>query len=250
MSKTRKDKQGVAMITVAVVIFLSLFATWHILSASNDMVDQDTLCRIGKEDPVLKILVDKTDPWDEQGQKRLAMLVRNLKLQLAQHERLSIFILDESGTYTPSPVFDMCNPGRGDQASRLYQNPGMIQKRFKEQFEAPLDQVLKTLLMPGSAQQTPLLETIASLRSNVARERIFIFSDMLQNSSELSFYQQSKVNINNDPSGLCNLSSPYTEATVFYMNRPGITISKKQEIRNFWNNCLRKSSASLKWNNL
>lgn len=37
------------------------------------------------------------------ARQRLAALIRSIKNRLARYERLSIFILDESGTYSPSP---------------------------------------------------------------------------------------------------------------------------------------------------
>ncbi len=247
---SKKDKQGVRILLFVSCVILGLFGLRYALLASADNIDSETLCRIGQNDPVLKVLIDKTDPWNMHGQQRLAKLIKNLKSRLAQHERLSLYILDETGTYSPSPVFDMCNPGRGDQANELYENPRRIQQKFEEQFSAPLDLVLESLLLPGTASKSPILETIKGLREN-DKERLIVVSDIMQNSTLASFYSKSPASVSEaDEAGICRMENPYQSIQVYYVNRPNVQIAKKQKVRNFWNQCLNDMAWQKGWKNL
>lgn len=243
---TRADKQGLVLLVFVFLVFaLLLVLMWRLSSADN--IDPETLCRIGKEGPALKLLIDKTDPWDQHTQRRLATLIRALKLRLAPHERLSIYILDETGTYSSSPVFDMCNPGRGEQANDLYQNPGRIQQKFEEKFAAPLDALLETLLHPGTAPRSPIIETIQGLRGKGAQERLIVVSDMMQNSEELSFYGHSQTIIYDEQNDICSMDNPYESVQVYFINRPAVRVTRKQGIRNFWDKCLGQVAWKTEW---
>lgn len=246
---TKQDIQGIGILLFVGFAIASLFALKYAISTSADDIDPETLCRIGHNDPVTKVLIDKTDPWNENSRQRLARLIASLKINLAQHERLSIYILDETGTYSPTPVFDMCNPGRGDQASELYQNPRLIQKRYEEQFSAPLDEILETLLKPGSAPRSPILETMHGLRGT-GEERLVVVSDMMQNSEELTFYGQSILPAPEVKDEVCAMNRPYQSVDVFTVNRANIKVSKKQEVRSFWSVCLEGIAWQVDWRTL
>ena len=248
MSMSKKDKQGVIMMIAVLLVVVSLFYLRYVLTVTADNIDPETLCRIGADDPVLRILIDKTDPWTTPSQQRLARLIRSLKTRLAVHERLSIHILDETGTYSPSPVFDMCNPGRADQANALYQNPRMMERKFEEKFAAPLDSLISTLTRPGRAPRSPLIETMKGLRSGSAHEKLIIVSDMMQNSEELSFYGRGHIHVDKDLN-MCRIADKYDSIEVYYINRPGIPISRRQKSRQFWTECLSQMAWHNTWNN-
>lgn len=239
---TKKDKQGVAILLAVCFIFLSLSVWAYRLKASSDQYDHDTLCRNDGAYTRLKVLIDKTDPISKQDQERLAALIRRIKDQLAANERLSLFVLDETGTYSPAPVFDMCNPGRGNQANSLYENPRMVQKRFDEQFQGPLETVLVNLLRPGVAPQSPILESIIALKGSTSQpERMIVVSDMLQNSGTLSFYRKDSRNLPKPGSDqICRIPSLYESIEVHVVSRSSAAGSNRQQIRNFWDGCLRR----------
>lgn len=246
---TGEDKQGLIIIFFVVLSLAMLFGIKHTMSVSANNIDPETLCRIGKEDSTVKILIDKTDPWDEHSQQRLASLIRSIKSHLVQYERLSVYILDETGTYSPSPVFDMCNPGRGDQANELYQNPRRVQQKFEEQFAAPLEMVLEPLILPGSAPRSPIIETIKGLRGN-GEEQLVLVSDMMQNSEALSFYSQTYSNMDGGHNNICGMDKPYKSVHVYYVNRSDVLVAKKQGVRNFWDSCLDGIAWQAEWKSL
>lgn len=243
----KQDKHGVLILVGASVIFLVLFACAYRLKASSDKYDQETLCRQDGNYITTKVLIDKTDPWSEAEKKRLATLIRRIKGNLAEDERLSIYLLDETGTYSPSPVFDMCNPGRGDQANSLYENPRLVQKQFEVKFTAPLDNILGELLRPGIAEKSPILETASSLRGDEEIVKLVIVSDMMQHSELASLYGTSKPISKDAIDKLCMPDKRYSEIQVYSIARPHISVSAQQQARNFWHRYLGQISQSMRW---
>ena len=239
---TRKDKQGFFTIIAVGCVFLTIFVLTYLLTASADQYNQETLCRLDGNHQTLKVLVDKTDPWSRQDKESLAALIRRIKGQLTENERLAIYVLDKTGTYSPVPVFDMCNPGRRDQANSLYENPRKVQKRFEEKFQAPLDNVLANLLRPGVAPQSPILESLIALKgSSGQQERMILVSDMMQNSDTFTFYRKDGHDQSRLVTGqICSIPSPYESIEVHVINRPSTTASNRQQTRNFWEGCLRR----------
>lgn len=237
---TKKDKQGVLIIIGVCAALVSVFILSYRLKASMDNFDHETLCRNDREYSSLKLLIDKTDPWTGHGRVRLAALIRRIKDRLAENERFSIYVLDETGTYTPAPVFDMCNPGRGEQANNFYENPRMVQQKYEDQFAAPLDRILDELLVPGVASQSPILETMTGLKSSTGRrERLVIVSDMMQNSDILSLYRQDeRIASGAWVDGFCGDSERYASIEVHVITRPALSGSVRQHARNFWSRCL------------
>lgn len=246
---SREDICGLVILFFVFTVLSVLLVLWKSLSVTASDIDPETLCRLShKDDPVVNLLIDKTDPLSESDMKKLERLITTLKKQLAQHERLSIHILDETGTYSPLPVFDMCNPGTGDQANELYENPRLIQKRYDEQFAAPLNAILATLLEPGSAPRSPIIETIKGLKGQDVKERLVIVSDMMQNSELLTFYGRSPFSRHKLEEEVCQLNSPYRLIEVYSIDRPRISVKRKQEIRNYWNDCMKKLGWQSAWN--
>lgn len=250
--KSRKDKQGIGIIIGVIVFFLVLSGLAYRLKAAANDYDPETLCSNNSEYPITKLMIDKTDPWSIQDRGRLASLIRRVKDGLAEGERLSIYILDETGTYSPSPVFDMCNPGRGAQANALYENPRLVQERYEESFAAPLEGRLDELLRPGIAPQSPLLETFAGLKSSSTREeRLLVVSDMLQNSDAVSLYQEDERLLSSTVvDAICPEILHYRSAQIHVINRAAVSIATRQLTRNFWDRCLGNIADTHSWESL
>ncbi len=235
---TRKDQQGWALIVFVALALLLLMFAWHTLSVNADNYDRRTLCRVNGKDPSMILLIDKTDPWGAKERNRLRNLIEKLKEQLRRHERLAIYMLDETGTFSLTPLFEMCNPGTGEQANGLYENPRLLEQRFNEQFSAPLDGLLQSLLEPGVALRSPILSAIKEIRG--AKEaRLVVVSDMMEYSDEISHYRE----VPNDAQEIARLcrfeAAPYESIQVQFISRATIPASRKQEVRTFWHRCFK-----------
>jgi hypothetical protein len=157
--------------------------------------DEATLCIISDDlPPHTAIILDKTDEYSEIQADLISEVIRRTKNRLSVNERLTIFELDAKGHFDPRGRFSLCNPGRGSQVNPLFRNPQLIETRYAELFDAPLENVLADLVTPKEAPSSPILEALARLSQTeafsdrVPERAVVLVSDMLQNSDVFSAY--------------------------------------------------------------
>jgi hypothetical protein len=154
--------------------------------------DQETLCQ--KTGPVghTLILVDKSDPWSEVQAGRLKRLVKQIGDELPAERMLSIYVFNDIFEPGFPPLIALCNPGR--TASELIGNPRREYVRWVEKFGRPLDEALTVLTQPAKGNQSPIVEAIGDVvsrrenRVQTGDRSLVVVSDMLQNSSQFSFF--------------------------------------------------------------
>ncbi|WP_419656056.1 hypothetical protein Dvar_51590 [Desulfosarcina variabilis str. Montpellier] len=247
----KSDKQGWIIIGIVGSIFALISAFAVYASVTQQKYDTSTLCPLEGSYPVVRILIDKTDPWDAQRSARLEKIIRQTKDNLDVSERLAISVLNESGSEVPTPVFDMCNPGRGDQANPLYKNPRRVHQKFEDQFDLPLEQMLVDILKPGTAPRSPILEAIWNISLSGRTDRLVIVSDLMQNTKRLSFYRDNLTSIQEDDEYKANMQAiQYRSITVYYIDRDGISPKRKDQAIAFWKQHLQQMTPELSFNRL
>jgi hypothetical protein len=247
----KSERQGWVIIGACGAVFALLGALAVYANVTEKRYDPETLCPNGCDYPAVRILVDKTDPWDVHGSGRLEKIIRNIKDGLAVSERLSISVLDQSGSDIPTPVFDMCNPGRGDQANALYKNPRKIHEKFEAMFDQPLERMLADLLKPGTAPRSPLIEAIQNFPPAGGRDRLVIVSDLMQNSELFSLYRDSrKLPALNDPRTINGHRIQYGSITVYFIERHSVPREVKERAIAFWRRYLGQMTQALVFDRL
>ena len=196
MSRRRRQRQRrMAYMNFALIALLiaGAFGVFHFIKPAP--YDEKTLCLLGDTlPPHTAIIIDKTDEYDAAQADLIADLIERTRDRLEVGERLSMFELDAEGQFDPRGEFSLCNPGRGAQVNPLFRNPRMIEARYAELFEAPMDSVIEDLVVPKEAPASPILEAMARLGQTenfspaAPARRIVIVSDMLQNSDLFSAY--------------------------------------------------------------
>jgi hypothetical protein len=92
----------------------------------------------------------------------------------------------------------MCSPGRASDASQLTGNPKKLEKRWRDEFNAPAWRSIDGLLEISARDESPLLESIQSISltafrdptvSDSADRRLVIASDMIEFSKGLNMYK-------------------------------------------------------------
>jgi hypothetical protein len=137
--------------------------------------DQETLCP--KTGPVghTLVLVDKSDPWSEVQAGRLKKLVKQIGDDLPADRMMSIYVFKDVFEPGFRPLIALCNPGRTASGR-------------------PLDEALVVLTQPAKGNLSPIVEAVGDVVSR--RENrvpsgdrtLVLVSDMLQNSSQFSFF--------------------------------------------------------------
>ena len=191
---SKKDKQGVIIIVGSVLGLVLLALIPVIVSITAVPFDEETLCPKEQDYGHTVILVDKTDPLTPTQATLVRRLVDRVKSSMTLFEKLSIFVLDDLNYSFPEPRFALCNPGSGENASPLYQNPSLMERRFEEKFGEPLDKALDGIKLGDTRPNSPIMEMIASVSTlkdfqpSKENRRLIIFSDMLQHMPDYSHY--------------------------------------------------------------
>lgn len=194
-SRRQRKQRRMAYINIALVVSAIAIVGWLFWSLQPAPYDEMTLCEITDElPPHTAVIVDKTDEYTEEEAGFIRTGIERARDRLEIGERFTLFELDERGEFNPRGELTLCNPGRGNQVNPLFNNPKMIQERFDEKFEAPLQAALEDLVQPKEAPSSPIMESLARLALTEAfseeapQRRLLIFSDMLQNSSLFTAY--------------------------------------------------------------
>lgn len=195
VSRRKRKEQRQALINIALVVSAIAIVGWLFWSLQPEPYDETTLCAISDElPPHTAVIVDKTDGYTVEEAGFIRDGIERARDKLDIGERFTLFELDERGEFNPRGELTLCNPGRGDQVNPLFNNPKLIQQRFDEKFEAPLQSELEDLVKPKEAPASPIMEAVARLSLTEAfspeapTRRLLIFSDMLQNSSLFTVY--------------------------------------------------------------
>lgn len=251
MNLTKEDKDGLKIFTFVSSVFL-LLATCALYILNNaDKYDSETLCPTEDSYLTVDVLVDKTDPWHKERSERLEKLMRQIKSALNVHERMTIYVLDETGNDILTPVFDMCNPGRGDQVSPLFSNPRKVQAKFDEQFNTPLEKMLADLLKPGKALQSPILETINNFPQTSREKKLILVSDLMENTNQISFYRNDVRVDDISEVKMCQPSKHiYSYVSVFFIDRQQVSLERKKDVFTFWSKCLSGISKDVKFSKI
>lgn len=191
---SQKDKDGLKIIVVCSIIFIFMGILTYILGAKEN-IDDETLCLL--DEPLTGhtvFFVDRTDPLNKEQTEWLLREVERSKLELRSNEKLSIFAIIGSTDSFLRTLFSRCSPGSGKEANPLYQNPKKIQKKFEESFGEPLAKILEGLTQGSKYPISPIMESIKNLSkqkefsSSINNRKLYIVSDMLQNTHEFSQY--------------------------------------------------------------
>jgi len=229
--KDRKDKLGIFLI---VVVLLCMLIGGGIILRNyflQEKYDSLTFCPTDKSPSSLTIvLVDVTDTLNERQKTSIFNALEEIRDDVGKRGKLEVFLVKISEDKLLEPLFDHCNPGRGKDVSVVYGNPGLVEKRWKRGFSEPLTAIFKKIIPEGQDTISPLMESIQSVAlssfdkpmyRNVPK-KLFMISDMLQNTQGLSHYQgipsfESFRKLPYYKKVRCNLSG--TDVGVFYIRR-------------------------------
>lgn len=233
-----KNTQGILIISLVLLFVATALGFRYSVSLDKPKYNPQTLCPMSGEYPVVCVLIDKTDIWEENAGKQLSIILKKIKNNLSVYERLVIYVLDESGN---KQVFNMCNPGNGDQANSLYENPRKIKYKFDQKFSNPLDLLIPDLTKPGVAKRSPLIETIQKLNPTTNNDQLIIISDLMQNSETISFYKDlNKLSSKSSIKLIGNKNIKYRSVQVYFIDRSNLTQKIKDSVLSFWDNYLKQ----------
>jgi hypothetical protein len=260
----KKHRQGIMIASVTALVVVTLFGASAYLNWTATLYDEETFCPKDRPYAQSIILVDQTDNLSPIQKRSLGQVLENIRDGLATFERMTIYVLNEENFADSEPVFDLCNPGTGEDANFVYQNPRMLQKKWDDKFGEPLRQALELLLVDRTASTSPILEMIQTV-TNLSRlqgdggsVRLYVVSDLLQNMPPRFTHYDDRTDIE------AFLISDYFESVrspmnsidvhVHYVIRPNLGHLQDDEHIEFWSAVLQAQGARLveviKWSPL
>jgi hypothetical protein len=158
-----------------------------------------TLCPADGPKGHAVLLVDRTDPLNfTQKQALLQYLVEFGRGKVGEGELFSVFVLGQDFTSHAQPIFEMCNPGRGEDKNIWTSNPEQIRRQFEEKFVKPMAELTDQLQAAAPSPESPIMEMLQLVAINGFRardvqgpRRLYVVSDMLQNTPAFSQYRDS-----------------------------------------------------------
>jgi len=165
-------------------------------STSKAQLDAKTLCPESGPTGQLAILIDMTDPVSV-TQLRFARSALDNKIETAALGTLiTIGVVNPEDTAREQAFLSVCKPPSKAQADQLIENPTMIQRRYEEVFQKPLDEMLTRLLTVSQADSSPIMEDLQAMLSRIGgftsvrgSKELVILSNLVQHSPILSFYK-------------------------------------------------------------
>ncbi len=193
----KKNIGGYILIAVVAIALVAAFVVQNSKRQEAGRFDKATYCPKDGDISVTVIMIDQTDPLSPIQQASLRNELEKVRDEIPTHGKLEIYAVGTTVSETLKPVFSMCSPGHGKDVSSIDANPQLVERRWKEAFDKPLDGILKKLLSAPGAKESPILESIQSIAvtafnkpsSEKATKQLIIASDMIHYTSEFSLYQ-------------------------------------------------------------
>jgi hypothetical protein len=184
---SKKDRQGIGLIALVVVIAGLLIA--YNLSLSS-RAKPDALNCISPVTKKSVFVIDQSDSIPGQTSIEILRRIRNaITSDVSANELVTIIQITDGSRTHLEPIFSKCKPA--EDGNELTDNVRQIRKRFADEFEKPLEAALATATPKSST--SPIGEVLIDLSlSDYLRgvtNRLFVFSDLMQNSANTSLYR-------------------------------------------------------------
>ena len=148
--------------------------------------------------------------------------------------------------------FARCKPLEGEEADELYQNPRMIEERYRKEFLQPFEAIVSAMLESPAARRSPIMESLQALLVGAPGfvdaawpRRVIIASDLIQNSETFSFYRGDtwKRFVRSPDAQRLAGRLEGVEVEICRVPRPGAAVNRKA-VDDFWANYFERAGAS------
>jgi hypothetical protein len=169
-------------------------AVWWNLQRKPGL-DPVTLCPAQGPSGQRVVLIDRTDPFNLAQKTSLDIFIKNLVNDTPPGHLLSVYVLGDDFQANTKPLFELCNPGDGQDKSELTANLKALKQQYLKHFIEPMSSVSEGMMNAQPAKESPILEMLQLVNLNSIQKqkvngevRLYVLSDMLQNSKALTMY--------------------------------------------------------------
>ncbi len=213
LSKTIKDFLGVVILLI-IIIFVG-FLGYFYFSQITDDIDEASGCEKSGPDAYSVIIVDNTNKLTYIQQKDIENRIFDIVFNALPNDKIVIYSLgnmlkDNSDIEKINPIVEQCPYKDGSKASEWVANPKKMKKEKIKRFDLPIKKALEGIIKRGQdSDYSPILELIQKIKVTVLHKvitenkgiqssgeksvKIHLFSDLLQHTSNFSFYRKDNL---------------------------------------------------------
>ena len=240
---------------IIVFIFSIVLISMISIMISNRAIitDPESGCLVGqKTDSISVILFDQSDEFEQGDYDRAKILVTKILESLKKNEKLLFLELNPKSAYEPIVLFNKCAPKNPVNVNIIIESEKKLKKEM-DQFTTSFFESTEVSFKRKRANSSPILESLAYVVKrpdfvHSESKRIYIFSDMIQNSKQLNFYKRVPVS-----SELKNINLPIGELNFIGANVHMLYVARRSmwggrnRIKKFWDEWFRSKGAYPKW---
>jgi len=198
--QTRQQKRKTRINILLSIFFLCVVVTglgsaywWS--SQRKPGIDPVSLCPA--EGPLGQrvLLIDRTDPFNLAQKTSLDIFIKQLVEDTPPGYLLSVYVLGDDFKANTTPLFELCNPGDGQEKSQLTANLKALKQQYLKHFIEPMLSITQGMMESQPAKESPILEMLQLVNLNSIQKQkvkgdvvLYVLSDMLQNSKALNMY--------------------------------------------------------------
>lgn len=195
-AKAANRKKYISVIAVAAMLGIIVAGgAWYVSERSAMDALDENLCPPEPAEYVA-VVVDVTDPLTLAQRQDLRNKLDALTETIPLGGRLAFFRVAPAQDKLLEPLLEVCNPGSVTDFSEMSRDLKQVQEKFERGFEQPILDTYEKIFTASGSEQSPILSSMQSvnlteLQTGQALQkprRLILISDLLENTSDLSFY--------------------------------------------------------------
>jgi hypothetical protein len=256
--RAKKNKIiGYLISTLIITLFLMSGGYFLKHKINKQSYDKTTNCPESGVSQHSVILIDTTDNYNPTQKKSIRGKLLSVIENSQKDEKISVYTIDENYEKNLLPLQTKCNPGDASEINPFYENERMKKDYWEKHFFKPLESEFNNLLEKGESNHSPIMEMIQAIsiatfqnQQTSVKKKLFIVSDMIQNTTEYSHYRGSLKFLKfKETQQFIKVRTDLKAVTVeiLYMRRPGAEEIQKGKIHSyFWRDYFEDMGAVFK----
>lgn len=236
-------------IVLGVASVLILIAVIALGQRGSQRIDSENCLQDDDPPAQVVVLLDPSDSLSTVQRRSVASrLVEVLEGSMPERAEIRLYTIARAGRREAAPEMRVCVPPHPDSIGtleKLWSNPTILRREYTLRFQDPLQERLNALLDVPSDSVSPIVEAIQAAvvdafqprGASIARH-VLVVSDMVQNSSDLSFFQETPdfgAFARNPNYETLKVDLNGVHVTVFLLARRGNTgRMQAADMRTFW----------------
>ncbi len=180
---------------MAVAIAVAVVLAVLVQSFKEEEVDERLCPKASGPVSGMAVLLDLTDTLQPVQYQRLRDLLDDRIRDASRGAIISVGAVRADASERNAD-FVLCKPATGEKANEFYQNPRLIEERYREEFLVPFKTIVSAMLNSPEADRSPIMESLQALLVSTPGfvdatypRRVIVVSDLIQNSETFSFYR-------------------------------------------------------------